>query len=61
MRAVILFLLLLLLVSVPTPVAVAQEASSVLQSPAPTIHIESNLVLVDVIALNAKNGLPDEK
>ena len=61
MRAVILFLLLLLLVSIPTPVAVAQEASSVLQSPAPAIHIESNLVLVDVIALNAKNGLPDQK
>jgi len=60
MRAVILLLLPLLLVSVSTPLAVAQEASSVLQSPAPTIHIESNLVLVDVIALNAKNGLPDE-
>src|SRR5580693_10455148 len=60
MRAMILLLLHLLLVSVSTPLAVAQEASSVLQSPAPTIHIESNLVLVDVMALNAKNGLPDE-
>jgi hypothetical protein len=51
MRAVIPLQLLLLLVSVSTPLAVAQEASSVPQSPAPTIHIESNLVLVDVIAL----------
>jgi len=58
--AVILLLLLSLLVSVSGPLAVAQEASPVLQSPAPTIHVESNLVLVDVIALNAKNGLPDQ-
>lgn len=39
---------------------VAQVAPSVTQSPEITFHSSSNLVLVDVIALNAKNGLPDK-
>ena len=41
-------------------VGVAQEAPPVTQSPEITFHSSSNLVLVDVVALNAKNGLPDK-
>ena len=38
----------------------AQGVPSVPHSPEITLHSSSNLVLVDVIALNAKNGLPDK-
>lgn len=40
--------------------AVAQQAPSVVQPPEITLHSSANLVLVDVFALNAKNGLPDK-
>lgn len=39
---------------------VAQESPPVSQSPEVTIRVSSDLVLVPVIALNAKNGLPDK-
>jgi hypothetical protein len=58
--AVFLLLLLPLPVTVFTLSAVAQEAQSATRSPEITFHGSSNLVLVDVIALNAKNGLPDK-
>jgi hypothetical protein len=38
----------------------AQEAPSAPPSQETTIRISTNLVLVDVVALNAKNGLPDK-
>jgi hypothetical protein len=54
--AILAFVLLLL----PVISAVAQEAPPVTHSPEVIFHSSSNLVLVDVIALNAKTGLPDE-
>jgi hypothetical protein len=50
---VILFLVVLLELSLSGLSALAQE-------PQITFHSSSNLVLVDVIARNAKNGLPDK-
>ena len=58
--ATFLLLLLPLPVTVFTLSAVAQEAQPATRSPEITFHGSSNLVLVDVIALNAKNGLPDK-
>jgi hypothetical protein len=55
----ILLLLLSLQVSFFTLPAVAQKGAPVSDSPEITLHSSSNLVLVDVIALNAKIGLPD--
>jgi hypothetical protein len=56
----ILLLLLSLQVSFFTLPAVAQKGVPVSDSPEITLHSSSNLVLVDVIALNAKSGLPDK-
>jgi hypothetical protein len=56
----ILLLLLSLQVSFFTLPAVAQKGAPVSHSPEITLHSSSNLVLVDVIALNAKIGLPDK-
>ena len=56
----ILLLLLSLQVRVFTLPAVAQKGAPVSHSPEITLHSSSNLVLVDVIALNAKIGLPDK-
>src|ERR1700733_718539 len=56
----ILLLLLSLQVSFFTLPAVAQKGAPVSDSPEITLHSSSNLVLVDVIALNAKSGLPDK-
>jgi hypothetical protein len=58
--AVILLLVLSLRASLSTLSAAAQEAPSVSHSPEITLHSSSNLVLVDVVALNAKNRLPDK-
>ena len=61
--AILAFVLLLLQRSLSTMSGVAQEVPSVTHSPhSPeiTLHSSSNLVLVDVIALHAKNGLPDK-
>jgi hypothetical protein len=59
-RAVMLLLLSSPLASVCPHLALGQEAPPAPQSRDVTIHAESNLVLVDVIALQAKNGLPDQ-
>ena len=56
----ILLLLLSLQVSFFTLPAVAQKGAPVSHSPEITLHSSSNLVLVDVIARNAKSGLPDK-
>jgi hypothetical protein len=56
----ILLLLLSLQVSFFTLPAVAQKGAPVSHSPEITLHSSSNLILVDVMALNAKIGLPDK-
>src|SRR5580692_12898807 len=56
----ILLLLLSLQVSFFTLPAVAQKGAPVSDSPEVALHSSSNLVLVDVIALNGKIGLPDK-
>jgi hypothetical protein len=56
----ILLPLLLLGVSLFTQAAAAQKSAQADDSPEITLHSSSNLVLVDVIALNAKSGLPDK-
>jgi len=53
-------LLLSLQLSFFTLPAVAQKGAPVNNSPEITLHSSSNLVLVDVIALNARSGLPDK-
>ena len=53
-------LLLSLQLSCFTLPAVAQKGAPVNNSPEITLHSSSNLVLVDVIALNARSGLPDK-
>jgi hypothetical protein len=61
--AILAFSLLLLQRSLSTISGVAQEVPSVNHSRRPpeiTFHSSSNLVLVDVIALKAKSGLPDK-
>lgn len=55
-KSAMAFVLLLL----PAPPAAAQDAPPVPHSPEITFHSSSHLVLVDVVALNAKNGLPDK-
>src|SRR6202046_2315434 len=56
--------ILLLLLSLPlsffTLPGVAQKGAPVTDSPEITLHSSSNLVLVDVIALNARSGLPNK-
>jgi hypothetical protein len=52
--------LLVLLCSLPALSGAAQEVPSVNHAPEITLHSSSNLVLVDVIALNSKNGLLDK-
>jgi hypothetical protein len=56
----ILLLLLSLQVSFFTLPAVAQKGAPVSHFPEITLHSSSNLILVDVMALNAKIGLPDK-
>jgi hypothetical protein len=61
--AIVAFALLLLECSPFTISEVAQQgpsASHSAYSPEITLHSSSNLVLVDVIVLNAKTGLPDK-
>jgi hypothetical protein len=48
------------LCSLPATSGVAQEGRTATPSPEITFHSSSHLVLVDVVALNAKNGLPDK-
>lgn len=60
MKPAVMLLLLSLRASFFALSATAQEAPSVPQSPEIIFHTSSNLVLVDVIARNAKNGLPDK-
>jgi hypothetical protein len=60
MKPAVILSLLLSLRSLCALSAVAQEAPPVPQSPEVTIRVSSDLVLVPVIALNAKNGLPDK-
>ena len=57
---ILAFVLSLLQCSLSPTSGVAQEAGSITQSPQITLHSSSNLVLVDVIARNARNGLPDK-
>ena len=58
--AILAFVLLLLPCSLFPISGAAQRTSAVTQSPGITFHSSSELVLVDVIARNAKNGLPDK-
>jgi hypothetical protein len=60
MKPAVILLLLSLGLSLSTLSAVAQEAPSVPQSPEITFYSSSDLVLVNVVALNAKNGLSDK-
>jgi hypothetical protein len=60
MKPAVILLLLSLGLGLSTLSAVAQEAPSVPQSPEITFSSSSDLVLVDVVALNAKNGLSDK-
>src|SRR5580704_11860252 len=60
MKPAVILSLLLSLRSLCALSAVAQQAPPVPQSPEVTIRVSSDLVLVPVIALNAKNGLPDK-
>jgi len=60
---ILAFILLWLQCSLFTISAVAQEVPPVTPSPHSlelTLHSSSNLVLVDVVALNAKSGLPEK-
>ena len=56
--AILAFVLLLLHYSFFSIPGAAQDAPAT-QSPEITFHSSSNLVLVDVIARNAKDGLPE--
>jgi hypothetical protein len=56
----ILLLLLLLPAGLRTPSGAAQEVTSVPQSQEITIRTSTDLVLVNVVALNAKSGFPDK-
>ena len=60
MKPAVILLLLSLGLSLSTLSAVAQEAPSVPQSPEITFYSSPVLVLVDVVVLNAKNGLSDK-
>ena len=56
MKPAVILLLLSLGLSLSTLPAVAQEAPSVPQSPEITFYGSSDLVLIDVVALNAKES-----
>jgi hypothetical protein len=58
--AILAFVLLLLQCSFFSISGAAQEIAPATQSPEITFHSSSNLVLVDVIARNAKDGLPEK-
>jgi hypothetical protein len=58
--AMLVFVLLLLQRGFSAISGVAQEVPSVTHSPDITFHSSSDMVLVDVIALSAKDGLPDK-
>ena len=58
--AILAFVLLLLQGSFFSILGAAQEIAPATQSPEITFHSSSNLVLVDVIARNAKDGLPEK-
>lgn len=58
--AILAFVRLAIRCSVFPIAGAAQEIAPATQSAEITFHSSSNLVLVDVIALNAKNGLPDK-
>jgi hypothetical protein len=58
--AILAFVLLLLQSSLFSISGAAQEIAAATQSPEITFHSSSNLVLVDVIARNAKDGLPEK-
>lgn len=58
--AILAFVLLLLQCSFFSISGTAQEIAPATQSPEITFHSSSNLVLVDVIARNAKDGLPEK-
>lgn len=60
MKPAVILLLLPFGSSLSSLSAVAQRRPSVPQSPAITFHSSSNLVLVDVFALNTRNGRSDE-
>jgi hypothetical protein len=57
--ATILAVALLLLISLIATTGASQEVPSGAPSPQATFQVSSDLVLVDVVALDAKNGLPD--
>lgn len=54
------FVLFLLQCSLSTISGVTQEDRSVTRSPGITLHSSADLVLVDVMVLNAKNSLPEK-
>ena len=56
----IVAILAFVLCALPVPPGVAQAAVPTTPSPEITFHSSSRLVLVDVVALSAKNGLPDK-
>lgn len=58
--AILAFVLLLLQCSFFSISGAAQEIAPATQSPEITFHSSSNLVLVDVIVRNAKDGLPEK-
>lgn len=58
-KPAVILLLLSVRVSL-SALSAAQDAPTIAQPPEITFHSSTNLVLVDVIALNAKNGLPDK-
>lgn len=60
LSAILAFALLLFQCSLSATLGLAQEVPSVTHSPEITFHSSSDLVLVDVVALNTKNGLPDK-
>lgn len=55
-----LFSLLLLQFGLSAGTGAAQEAQLAAQSPVGTLRVSSNLVLVPVVAMDPKNGLPDQ-
>ena len=58
--AILAFVLLLFQCSFFSISGAAQEIAPATQSPEITFHSSSNFVLVDVIARNAKDGLPEK-
>lgn len=61
MNPLALFLLSFFQLTLSVPQSVAQQApSSELSSPSQQIRVSSNLVLVPVVALDLKTGLPDQ-